>query len=105
MWNGLMKRRFIVCIAILVPTLFAGGWWLGSHMSPADQPTAQAAPSNDELVGQLQQSVTDRDRQIAELSDHLESAMLDLEEQRQIIREHESHRCARWRWRTTRNCS
>lgn len=84
-----MQRRYIICIAFLAPALFAGGWWLGSRMSSADPPTVPAAPSNEELVAQLQDSVADRNRQIAELSDHLDSALHDLEDQRQIIREHE----------------
>ena len=83
-----VKRRFILLAAFFGVALFTAGWWLGSRISSPEKASVSSGTPNRDLIERLEISVTERERQIAELSRNLESARRDLAEQRQIIRQH-----------------
>ena len=83
-----MKWRFIVLATFSAVALIAAGWWLGSRTSTVETRTNATPPKDGSTVQKLERSLAERERQIADLKDNLNSAMRDLEEQRHIIRKH-----------------
>jgi pimeloyl-ACP methyl ester carboxylesterase len=83
-----VKWRFLVSSVPACIALFAAGWWFGSRVSPIDVHTVSTPSQNGETIEQLERSLREKEHQIADVQGRLKSAMRDLEEQRQIIREH-----------------
>jgi pimeloyl-ACP methyl ester carboxylesterase len=83
-----VKWRFVLFSVLAGVALFAAGWWFGSRGSPLEVPTDSMTTQDRHTIDQLERSLTEKEHQIADLQGHLSSAMRDLEEQGQIIREH-----------------
>lgn len=86
----LVNWRIILVAAFSSIALFAAGWWIGSPKSLPEN-----AEVSSDSVPQLKRSVSERERRIEELEGNLKSAIRDLAEQRQIIREHALTKTAR----------